>query len=579
MSNKKESTIFHKNHLLPAVLIGLAFGFSWFFFGVTEVFAGNRAELMFSLGDFIWPCLGLAIGSAALVFLLLTLTNGTAYRLLKGIFFWLALMGYVQSTFLGLGSRSLKVDDGVTEAGNGAALNTVIWAFALILCLAGAFLARRRPVLRTVSAVMMIMVLAMQLSSFAVELPTLLRDPFTAAAEDSEDGITATSAKAYLSTNGLTSVSPGKNIIIFILDRFDHYYYDQVKNAEPDFFAPLTGFTYYSDNISLYSRTMPGIATLVSGQAPDLRQSAEAYFREAYRESPLLKDLKANDYRINLYVGSYYSYRSGDSLAGIADNLTAADSYRVTDPAYLFGNMVALSAYKALPEILKSSVDISTAYFTGLVEYEGGDELYELNDGAFGDRLRAEGLSLDGSKNGYTFIHMNGCHSPFVLDENGYTAAQETNSKAATMGSFRLIYLYLEEMKRLGVYEDATIIITGDHPSALDDYLDPTQPRITSLFVKRAGKATEPLAYSAAQVSQENLSATLVKSAGLQSVTDYGRAYWEIPEGENTLRHHRFELWGEDSSITVLELEINGPGNDFSNWTQKSRTDVGRMYD
>ena len=52
--------------------------------------------------------------------------------------------------------------------------------------------------------------------------------------------------------------------------------------------------TYYRDNVSLYSRTFPAAATIIAGQDGDLTGSNEAFFRQVYTSSPLLKDLKDN---------------------------------------------------------------------------------------------------------------------------------------------------------------------------------------------------------------------------------------------------------------------------------------------
>lgn len=67
-------------------------------------------------------------------------------------------------------------------------------------------------------------------------------------------------------------------------------------------------------------------------------------------------------------------------------------------------------------------------------------------------------------------------------------------------GAFKMVFDYLDELKRLGVYEDATIVITADHgqwPSN-GDREPMTGPRLTALFVKPAGSAGVPMAYSAA---------------------------------------------------------------------------------
>lgn len=189
--------------------------------------------------------------------------------------------------------------------------------------------------------------------------------------------------------------------------------------------------------------------------------------------------------------------------------------------------------------------------------------------------LRENGLSLDGSDNSFTFIHMNGCHMPFKMNEDG-KYVENGDPIPAVRGCFKMIYNYLDEMKRLGVYEDATIIITGDHPSPINDSKVPTEPRLTALFIKEAGKSGEPLAYSSSQVSQDNFLASIVKSTGIKTDNDYGRAYYEVPEGENVIRRHKFQLsLGADY---IAEFHINGNGNNFSNWTEMPRVNIGYLY-
>ena len=140
-----------------------------------------------------------------------------------------------------------------------------------------------------------------------------------------------------------------------------------------------------------------------------------------------------------------------------------------------------------------------------------------------------------------------------------------------------MIFAYLDEMRRLGVYEDSTIIITGDHPSARDDGEIPTQPRLTSLFVKPAGRSEEPLEYSHAQVSQENLIATIVKSAGIRTTHDYGKSYFDIGEDETPTRHHKFELY-DDGDTRIVDFAVTGKGSDFSNWKIVSDVNIGSLY-
>ena len=87
---------------------------------------------------------------------------------------------------------------------------------------------------------------------------------------------------------------------------------------------------------------------------------------------------------------------------------------------------------------------------------------------------------------------------------------------------------------------------------------------MTSLFVKPEG-ASGALKYSTAQVSQGNLIPTLIKSAGIKTDVDYGLSYFEVPEGEDRVRYHKFELTVKPDS-EIVTFKITGDGNDFNNW-------------
>ena len=98
-----------------------------------------------------------------------------------------------------------------------------------------------------------------------------------------------------------------------------------------------------------------------------------------------------------------------------------------------------------------------------------------------------------------------------------------------------------------------------------------------SSVVKEAGKSDEPLAFSSAQVSQDNLAQTLVKSAGLVTSTDYGPAYSEVPEGETVERYHFFEFDHENNTY-LAPYKVTGAGSDFKNWHLEELILIGDLY-
>ena len=140
-------------------------------------------------------------------------------------------------------------------------------------------------------------------------------------------------------------------------------------------------------------------------------------------------------------------------------------------------------------------------------------------------------------------------------------------------------------MKELGIYEDATIIITGDHAAALSDSKmigsanskdDGT--RVTAMLFKKSGDAGTALATSSAQISQDELWNTIFESEGLLEEKD-GESFFDIPEGENRERRYIFEMYKNSKNNDLkynrlYEYRITGNANDAKNWEIVSETDV-----
>lgn len=573
-----------KKRLPRALLAGFCAGLTFFLFGILDIFAGNREELLFSFSDFglyiILIALGVSLALAAAIAFLPEVPSNVVF----GVIVWLCLMGYVQALFLN-GAGVLNGDTGQSVDVGFAIIDGAIWLIVGALCIFGAIKMKKKNVIKTVASILLIVLLAMQATGCVMQANEITRSPFETASANTEQTEPASSEstparadveKAYLTREGLTEVSSGKNIIVFVVDRFDVTYCDDVFASEPNFFNDLDGFTYFDDNISLYSRTYPGVTTLVTGVDNDFSGTMSDYFAKAYQTSDFLRDLKANNYKIKLYTANYYAYKDGTQLYGIADNLSVATDYTVTDTGALVGNLLALSAYKYLPTALKGTVSISTASFNGIVDYNGDAPLYELDDPSVYEEINENGLTLDGSENSYILIHLGGCHDPYIMDADG-NRVEKSSADEQLRGDFKIIRKYISELKRLGVYDSSTIIITGDHPRARDDTEIPSQPRLTALLVKTAG-STGAFRHSPAQVSQENLIPTIVKSAGIATEKDYGKTYFDVDIFDNPERYHKFELYVKGEDDRVVTFKVVGYGRDFFNWELVSSDPVESIY-
>ena len=136
-------------------------------------------------------------------------------------------------------------------------------------------------------------------------------------------------------------------------------------------------------------------------------------------------------------------------------------------------------------------------------------------------------------------------------------------------------------MKDLGIYDDATIIITGDHGSAVNDFKPLLKATKIGLFYKPSGSSGVELKKSAAQVSTANILPTLMKAVGVNKPAVYGRALDEIGEDEQIDRYYFKSVMGdqsrkEDYYVTYL---VRGEAGDFDNWSiLEENPVVGNFY-
>lgn len=566
--NKNITEFSPRQKIWLSALAALALPFIIAICGVGEIYLNNSDEFLFVLSDF-WP-LSVGIGAVVFVslFVLLYFLKGKAFHVVFSLLLWLSVMSYVQATFLGFGQGALAADELVAAVPAWLVIvDIAVWVITGIGFVCAALFVKDKPTLGMLAAVALVMVIAVQSINLTVSL-------INSEEKQKNDMV--------LTTENIFEVSSKDNVIVFLLDRFDIYYYEQVLKQDADFFAPLDGFTFYDNNISLYSRTYPAVAYMLTGVENSFENTRPEYFEQAYKDQPFFRDLKDNNYKVNLYTSAFYAYDDAAVFGDLVTNVSKYNDYVISDKAKLTGSMLMLSLYRYVPTVFKSMIKISSADFDDFISFDTENDYgqYVMDDAETYRMFRESGLSAQSEKNTFSFLHLNGCHSPYTMDENGN--AIESNNYAhaaipATIGCFRLIYDYIDQLKQLGVYEDATIIITGDHARAMDDTVDVEDARVTALFVKEKGQAGTPLAYSSAPVCQENLRAEIIKSAGIKTQNDYGLAFSDIEEDSDIVRKYYFEKSNGDKDEIVI-YHVKGDANDFSNWTLAERNVIGEIY-
>jgi len=579
------------------LLLSLTLPLTVCFFGPFETYCGNIGEFLFSLGDFFPLCIAFALAVSAVLFVILMLLDGVAYDITAAILVWLSVMAFAQRYYLNLGVNALVGDGvGVTEAGPMATvLNLVLWLVVGALVIAAAVLLKKKNIAPffVSCAVVLIVVLATQTVGFAaLSFSTDVYVPVTERVEEPVDGEeTVGKEPSVLTFENLNELSGGRNVVFFLIDRFDVRYFEKLQKTEPEYLDGLGGFTFYNDYTSLYCRTYPAVASILTGKENDFSDTRLNYFKDIYTDGGYLRELHNNGYNVNVYTEKYYVYDDASYMSGYVDNISGVQGYTIDSNARLSTDMLRLSMSTCLPFTLKSMAGyLSTPDFNAHAVYESDLPEYnaDMKD-AYEYITQNEFVKVE-TRGQFSFIHLFGCHTPVKYNLN-WEEADERERSDTTMAlkqSLTIIYEYIEQMKSLGVYEDATIVITGDHPAAISDTKligqtgssSDNGTRVTAMLFKRAGESGTELKTSTAQISQDQLWATIYESEGLTALKK-GESFFDIPEGEDRVRRYLFEMsvsLGDERADEIVEYRITGSARVAANWEILKRTTIGKIY-
>lgn len=539
----------------------LALSFTFVFFGPLEMVAFGGNSLEFTYEDVL-----LLLGIAALaVFvigsLLLALLRGKIFNYVACTLFALTLCGYLQAAFLNGDLGALTGDAILWTAYRGKMIMGLgIWLAILLVLFLIMYLHRKLW-----SRIMMFVSLILVVMQLAPTVGILL-----GSYEDAEPE----SISSYLLTEaGMYEYAEEDNIFVFVLDRLDYDYIDKVLAENPDFFAPLDGFTAYTNATSVFARTQPALNHMLTGsdELAYVTPVSEYYERSwSVDGKDLLGTLKEQGYTNRMYTNVKYLFSDPEYGMERVENMS--DGKGEIRQTRMLKNMMYLSAYRYAPTALKPFFWADTNYYNDVFAPMEVDK-YLFNDTGHAPGFRTAALGKE-DKN-FKLYHFMGPHAPYTMNADGTKSETSTTVTAQTMGSFNNLYAAFEQMKALGIYEDAAIIITADHGAAVSDSKPVSKPTRIGLFYKPSGSAGTPLTYSAAQVSTENIPATLLKAAGAD-YSAYGKALDEISEDDQITRPYIKSVTdgGGSGEQQIYKYDIVGDAADFDNWKVTEVLDI-----
>ena len=167
----------------------------------------------------------------------------------------------------------------------------------------------------------------------------------------------------WLSTEGLCEYSTEDNVLVFVLDRLDYDYIEEVLAYDASFFDPLDGFIGYTDAISTYARTLPALNHILTGYEEEAYKiPTEEYFAKSWTANGknILRDLSRQGYDIGIYTKISSMFGNGAFAEEYVANVVREE--KVYDYPLLLKKLLYFSAYRYLPIACKPFFWSDTEY-------------------------------------------------------------------------------------------------------------------------------------------------------------------------------------------------------------------------
>ncbi len=511
--------MFDKKKLLWSFIVSFLLGFMLLVFGPAEIFFANVSEFAFLYGEFAGYMAMIFVGILIVSTVVLTLLPERIHSMVLSVLFVLSVAGYLQVMFLNKNLDLLGVNpDGYHVPLTQGILNLLIWLAVLVGVIILSL--RKREIWEKVVLYLSILLIGMQATAFVSLLVTAPDEAYERAKVDDR-----------LWGKDQYTVSADKNIIVFVLDYFSSLYLQQMLTVYPDGADCLHDFTYYSNADCTYYGTFPSLAHMLTGGEVDTTVPNSEWCRNIWKDdltTDFYQKLHENHYQVNVYTTDFDVLTVGNGCGILRDkvsNITDEPREVEVDTRLLLKTLTKMSCYRIVPDVLKTQFYTNVSEYSLIVQDMGQGIAHTNSD--FYTKLREDGLQEDDSANYFIFQHLIGTHE-FNTDVNG-NYQEKTSVEETARGCMTIMEAYLNELKRLGVYDDATIIITADHGG---DWKEEMQ---IIYFIKQPGEVHEKSPVTNAPISHCDLLPTVAQMAGMD-YTKYGKSIYDFTQDEQRER-------------------------------------------
>lgn len=480
--------------IIPAYILSFVISFTFFIYEPVILYASNKTDLWFDFMTMLKPMFTLFFTSFVILSLIYTLINklfknNKIYNVILVISFIIYFASYIQGNYL---LKSLPGLDGTTIVWDGFLVQNIItiiiWLIISITYIITTKKYTFEKVLNISSKVVLVVFAMLFVSCISTILTT--RKMFM---------------KKYpilITDVNYTNFSDDKNFIVFLLDAVDSKKFDEQLSTSK-YKDSFKDFTYYPDTLSYYMYTRDSIPLILTGKPNHNKDEFYTYYNKAFDESKLIDELINKDYDINLYE---YELIWTSEKSKVVKNIEKIPN-KINTKHFVKSNLQYVG-YKYLPYFLKKYVHIETMDFNLDKSSDEHNKAYQWDNIKNYRMIQNANVTKDPKKQ-FKFIHTNGSHVPYNMDEELNRVDEKNSSYEKEINaSIKLVDSYINMLKENGVYDNSVIVIMADHGYAKKKIIGRQNP---ILYIKGVNEHHDIMPVSDKRVSHIDIADAFVE--------------------------------------------------------------------
>ncbi|MDO4583205.1 MAG: sulfatase-like hydrolase/transferase [Planctomycetia bacterium] len=266
-----------------------------------------------------------------------------------------------------------------------------------------------------------------------------------------------------------------RNVILLILDAYPNVLLDVEEEKYPGTWRALRDFTRYQRCLCENPATVYGMPALLAGiQIPPVDLNSEEYTQIIqkiyYAENSIPKRLREMGFRVeNYYIpcalpGAVFLHHDKSLLSNIRhksevekDSSIFLPRHRPSVQLLADATILRLMPIRIKGFMVRFVSSLRNSFFRSDSEEPDGDFIFYNGI--------QKGVEIGDAKNVFKYYHLSGVHGPYQMDENCAPHPGTSLDGYLRQGKacMKMVSLFLEQLKKEGIYDNSLIIIAGDH--------------------------------------------------------------------------------------------------------------------